>query len=119
MKSRYADIPVYITKDGSLIRELLHPDQHGSRNQSLAEAAVPPGVETRLHRHDESEELYHITAGNGLMTLGAEQFQVKVGDTVLIPPGTAHRIKNLGEGELRILCSCSPAYRHGDTHLLD
>ena len=43
MKTRYADIPAYVTKDGSVIRELLHPDHHGNRQQSLAEATVPPG----------------------------------------------------------------------------
>ena len=26
MKTRYADIPAYVTKDGSVIRELLHPE---------------------------------------------------------------------------------------------
>jgi hypothetical protein len=30
MKSRYADIPAYVTKDGSEIRELMHPAVHGN-----------------------------------------------------------------------------------------
>ena len=37
MKTRYADIPAYITKDGSTIRELMHPSVHGNRLQSLAD----------------------------------------------------------------------------------
>jgi hypothetical protein len=28
--TRYADIPAYVTKDGSLIRELMHPALHGN-----------------------------------------------------------------------------------------
>ena len=43
MKTRYAEIPAYVTKDGSEIRELMHPAQHGNRLQSLAEATVAPG----------------------------------------------------------------------------
>jgi mannose-6-phosphate isomerase-like protein (cupin superfamily) len=43
---------------------------------------------------------------------------VVAGDTVLIPPGTPHRIENTGTGELKILCACAPAYAHGDTELL-
>ena len=31
MHTRYADIPAYVTKDGSEIRELLHPSLHGAR----------------------------------------------------------------------------------------
>jgi mannose-6-phosphate isomerase-like protein (cupin superfamily) len=118
MRTRYAEIPVYRTKDGSQIRELMHPEHHGNRAQSLAEAIVTPGQETLLHKHLRTEELYHITAGRGLMTLGDERFEVGVGDTVLIPPGTAHCVRNIGAEALHILCSCSPAYSHEDTVLL-
>lgn len=119
MKTRYADRPAYVTKDGSEIRELLHPAEHGNRNQSLAEAIVQPGCRTLLHRHHASEELYHVTAGSGVMTLGAARFVVEAGDTVLIAPGTPHCIEAGGAGPLRILCCCSPAYAHDDTELID
>jgi mannose-6-phosphate isomerase-like protein (cupin superfamily) len=69
MQTRYPEIPPYITKDGSEIRELLHPGRDGNANQSLAEARVAPGAATRRHLHRRSEELYHITAGHGRMTL--------------------------------------------------
>jgi len=36
----YEEIEPYITKDGSIIRELIHPAVHGNSNQSLAEATV-------------------------------------------------------------------------------
>ena len=119
MRQRYAEVPAYQTKDGSQIRELMHPTVHGNRAQSLAEATVPPGTKTLLHRHPVSEELYHITAGEGLMTLGDEQFSVQVGDTVCIPPGTPHCIEALDEVPLKLLCCCAPAYQHADTELVD
>ena len=118
LKTRYQDIPPYQTRDGSQIRELMHPSLHGVKNQSLAEARVFPGQKTLLHRHAKSEELYHITAGRGVMTLGDEKFRVENGDTICIPPGTAHCIENDGDSELGILCCCSPAYSHEDTELL-
>ncbi|MCF8198868.1 MAG: cupin domain-containing protein [Sulfuritalea sp.] len=118
MKTRYADIAAYVTKDGSEIRELMHPSQHGNRNQSLAEATVQPGTRTQLHCHALTEELYYILAGSGVMTLGGECFKVGVGDTVLIAPGTPHRIEATGTEALRFLCCCSPAYAHEDTELL-
>ncbi|NNG14720.1 MAG: cupin domain-containing protein [Gammaproteobacteria bacterium] len=114
----HSKIPAYITKDGSQISELMHPSQHACQQQSLAEAVVPAGTTTHLHRHHESEELYHITAGSGMMRLGEEEFEVKTGDTVCIAPGTAHCIRNTSDGELVILCCCSPAYSHEDTELL-
>jgi mannose-6-phosphate isomerase-like protein (cupin superfamily) len=118
MHTTYDTIESYTTKDGSEIRELMHPSVHGNRNQSLAEATVPPGMQTVLHRHHRTEEIYFITHGAGLMTLGEESFAVAVGDTVCIVPGTAHCIKNTGGIALRILCACAPAYAHDDTELL-
>jgi mannose-6-phosphate isomerase-like protein (cupin superfamily) len=118
MKTIYKDLPTYQTKDGSLIRELMHPDLHGARNQSLAEAIVPPGVTTHLHRHLIAEEIYYITQGEGEMRLGNALFSVESGDTILIPPGTPHAVRNKGDIDLHIICCCSPAYRHEDTELI-
>jgi mannose-6-phosphate isomerase-like protein (cupin superfamily) len=116
--SAYYDAETYVTKDGSLIRELMHPTRHDSRAQSLAEAVVPVSGETTLHLHRRSEEVYHITGGSGIMTLGAETFDIRRGDTICIPPGTPHRVRNSGSEPLVILCACAPAYSHDDTELV-
>ena len=118
MKTEYNAIIPYITKDASEIRELMHPDAHPVRNQSLAEAVVQPGQCTEHHIHNRTEELYHITSGRGEMRLGGDRFAVGPKDTVLISPGTAHSILNTGAEPLVLLCCCSPAYAHGDTTLL-
>ncbi len=119
MRQPYAEVTPYVTKDGSTIRELMHPGVQGNRAQSLAEATVPAGTKTLLHRHAVTEELYHITAGSGVMTLGDTQFPVRVGDTVCIQPGTPHCIEATGALPLKLLCCCSPAYDHADTELID
>jgi mannose-6-phosphate isomerase-like protein (cupin superfamily) len=118
MRSSYREVQPSVTKDGSEIRELMHPAVHGNRAQSLAEATVAPGQRTALHRHRETEEIYHFTAGAGVMTRGGERFAVRAGDTVCIPPGTPHCVANDGTAPLRILCACAPAYAHADTDLL-
>ena len=96
----------------------MHPGVQGNLRQSLAEAIVSPGLETHRHKHHTSEELYHITQGQGIMTLDNTSFAVNTGDTICIPPGTAHNIRNTGDNELKILCCSSPAYSHEDTELL-
>lgn len=118
MKTAYRTITPFVTKDGSLIRELMHPRAHGNRAQSLAEAVVPARSATLAHRHRFSEEIYHFTAGQGRMRLGDEEFIVNPGDTVCIPPGTPHALVNPNDTELRLLCCSSPAYSHDDTEIL-
>jgi len=117
-KSKYDDIRPYITKDGSIIRELMHPFVHLNHNQSLAEAVIPPGAITLLHKHNNCEEIYYVLSGSGIMTLGDEQFDIMEGDTIAIPPGTPHNVRNSGAALLKVLCACAPPYSHNDTELL-
>lgn len=117
-RTHCSDIYSYRTKDDSEIRELMHPKYHGNQNQSLAEAIISPGQTTHKHHHKLSEELYHITQGQGMMFLGDDRFEVSVGDTLCIKPGAPHHIKNTGTTPLHILCMCSPPYSHEDTELL-
>ena len=115
----YLGVQPYVTKDRSTIRELMCPARHGNQAQSLAEAIIPAGGRTLLHRHLTSEEIYYIVRGDGMMTLDGKAFFVKAGDTICIPPGTPHAIKAGTRERLRILCACSPAYSHDDTELLE
>ncbi len=116
--THYNAITAYKTKDNSIIRELLHPNTHTVFKTSLAEAIIDINSETLLHKHFNTEEIYHITRGSGLMTLADAQFDIKPGDSICIAPGTAHCIKNTGDEPLHLLCICSPAYHHNDTELL-
>ena len=119
IKTQHASITEYRTKDGSWIRELMHPAVHGNTNQSLAEARLEPGQRTYAHRHLRSEELYTIITGHGHMHLGEVSFDIGPGDTVCIPPGVVHSLENTGAIDLRLLCCSSPAYSHVDTQLLE
>jgi mannose-6-phosphate isomerase-like protein (cupin superfamily) len=118
-RNALADTPAYTTKDGSTIRELMHPALHGNRNQSLAEATVPVGGKTAAHRHGRTEEIYFFTAGCGRMRLGTERFAVAAGDVVCIDTGVVHALENSGDEPLRLLCCCAPPYSHDDTELVD
>ena len=116
--SHYKNIKAYITRDGSEIRELMHPDTQGNKQQSLAEAIIKPGEITLLHKHIRSEEIYFILQGEGDMKLDNKTIQVNSGDSICITPGTKHNIRNTGNEDLKILCCCSPAYSHDDTKLI-
>jgi len=109
------DIPAFITKDGSEIRELLAYRNSVIRNQSLAEARLPVGASTQEHYHPLAEEIYYITHGTGRIRVAGEARDVKPGDAIAIPPGQRHKLWNTGGEPLRLLCCCAPAYEHGDT----
>jgi mannose-6-phosphate isomerase-like protein (cupin superfamily) len=110
-------VDAFITKDGSEIRELAGTPTGNSEHQSLAEATVPPGGETGEHFHRLSEEIYFFIHGSGRLRLDDEESEVAEGDTVVIPPGTRHKLWNTGAKPLKLLCCCSPPYSHDDTVL--
>jgi mannose-6-phosphate isomerase-like protein (cupin superfamily) len=114
-KERLDTTEPFVTKDGSEIRELAGTPTGNSMNQSLAEATVPAGAETEEHYHQASEEIYLFTSGSGRMRLGDEEADVSAGDTIVIPPGTRHKLWNTGTEPLRLLCCCAPPYSHADT----
>ncbi len=118
MRTTYDDIAPFITKDGSIIRELMHPATHGPGRMSFAEAIVEPGGTTMKHLHRDAEEIYYITQGIGTMRMGETEFAIASGDTICIAPGTPHNVTNRGSDELKILCVCYPPYADADTILL-
>ncbi|HMO85874.1 MAG TPA: cupin domain-containing protein, partial [Lacipirellulaceae bacterium] len=63
------DATPFVTKDGSEIRELLAHRNSGLRNQSLAEARLPPGAATTPHFHPRAEEIYYLLEGRGRLRL--------------------------------------------------
>jgi mannose-6-phosphate isomerase-like protein (cupin superfamily) len=118
MKTAYTEIEPFVTKDGSVIRELMHPSRHASSAMSFAEATIDSNGSTLVHLHRTSEEIYHVTQGSGVMRLGTVEFDILAGDTIMIPPGTPHNVTNTGDSKLKILCVCHPAYADEDTQLL-
>lgn len=111
------EVPAFITKDGSEIRELLASRNSGIRKQSLAEARLAAGASTQEHYHHRTEEIYYITHGIGRMRIEGELREVKPGDAIAILPGQKHKLWNTGSEPLRLLCCCSPGYQHEDTVL--
>ena len=115
----YEEIEPFTTLDGSQIREWAGPVSAPARNQSLAEATIPPAGATTAHYHRTTEELYLVTEGRGLLILDGEERVLNEGDCALIAPGAVHKIFNVGDGPLRIVCACAPAYSDEDTVLTE
>lgn len=51
---------------------------------------VYPSGTTTGHSHDDMEEIYFFIAGEGVMVVGEDEFPVKAGDCLYVPPGEYH-----------------------------
>ena len=113
-------VPAFTTKDSSTIREILaYRNSADTKRQSLAEATIAPGRETQAHSHPNTEEIYYLLRGRGVMAMEQERREVGPGDAIAIPPGARHQIRNVGAEDLVFLCCCVPAYEDSDTVMCD
>jgi mannose-6-phosphate isomerase len=61
---------------------------------------VLPGKRLSYQRHKERAEHWFIVSGHARITLDGNVFEVANGASVDIAIGVAHRIENIGQGEL-------------------
>lgn len=115
---RLSDCQEFIAGDGSVLRELLHPDKSDvAIRYSLAHAKVAPGERTKAHRLT-TAEVYYVLSGRGRMHIGDESGQVDAGCVVYIPPGAIQSIENTGRNDLVFLCIVDPAWRRENEEVL-
>lgn len=80
-------------------------DRSESATSEVFVVIVRPGHATHRHRHDDTEQVFHVLSGRGFLEVGpkAERFGMQPGDVVRIPPSVDHRIGCAGDEELRYL----------------
>ena len=71
----------YIVKDNKELKTL-----------TLSSIRLYPHKNTSGHSHEGQEEVYFFVEGSGTMTVGSEDFEVHVGDTVTVPDGAYHQV---------------------------
>jgi mannose-6-phosphate isomerase-like protein (cupin superfamily) len=102
--------PVNRRGDGQVSYLTLAPGQHGSQHLAVTWVECAPGSQQPLHSHAESEQVYVIVRGRGTMIVGDESREVGPGDTILIPPGARHAIRNHTDAELVFASAASPPW---------
>jgi len=89
-------------------------DRSECRTSEVFIVVLEPGEAPPLHKHDDTEQIFYVLEGSGVLAIGAEQKEMPVapGDVVRIPVSTLHRIKAVGATPLRyVAVDCFPGGR--------
>ncbi|PSB21691.1 cupin domain-containing protein [Phormidesmis priestleyi ULC007] len=106
--------PEFVAGDGTLLRELFHPDKQPlDLRYSLAHAIVPVG-QTSIPHALTTSEVYYILTGEGEMHINDETQTVEPGDAIYIPPSATQFIYNSGNEPLVFICIVDPAWQKED-----
>ena len=86
------------TNPGVWKKILLHKnDLSSGLVQMINWAKLPIGNSFAHHYHEDMEEIFVIIKGKTKITIGEESAILQTGDTVVIPMGQVHAMKNIGK----------------------
>ena len=63
-------------------------------NLVVSTTTLYPGKQTRGHSHEDQEEVYIFTRGEGYINLDGEEFAAKEGDVFTIKAKVFHQVRN-------------------------
>ncbi|HWY07706.1 MAG TPA: cupin domain-containing protein [Candidatus Acidoferrales bacterium] len=82
--------------------------ERGARGVTLRIVEIPvvkPGDVLRAaHHHSEFEECIYTLSGQGTTFADSGEYEMRAGDTLLMPPGEKHVTRNTGSEPLVLLC---------------
>jgi mannose-6-phosphate isomerase-like protein (cupin superfamily) len=106
--------PEFVAGDGTLLRELLHPDKQAIDLRYSLAYAIVPAHEQSLPHSLKTSEVYYILSGKGEMHINGESQAVEPGDAIYIPPQAEQFIHNKETDPLVFICIVDPAWRQED-----
>lgn len=96
-----------LNRDKSVLRDtyfLVDFEKGGpSRGLKMGYTVIYATGTTTGHVHDDMEEVYFVISGEGTMVVGDEEFDIKPGDGLYVPPGLFHTTKQKGNQPLQVL----------------
>jgi oxalate decarboxylase/phosphoglucose isomerase-like protein (cupin superfamily) len=95
-------------RDGIIWQRLIGPGD--SQDLIFGIAKLDPGKIHLLHHHEGASELYYVLKGKGKFTVDEEVFDATPGTGIYMPPGTKHRIENVGEVTLEFFFAYNYPY---------
>ena len=73
-----------------------------NRESTVKILTINPHEAFSLQTHSKREEYWRVIQGSGIATIGEDKKDIKLGDEIVIPIGTKHRLE-AGEDTLKVL----------------
>ncbi len=75
---------------------------------SVIQERIPPGAGEITHYHQRARQLFFVLQGGLQIQLGEQRFQLSSGDSLEVPPGELHCVRNAGALDAVFLVVSSP-----------
>jgi quercetin dioxygenase-like cupin family protein len=90
---------------------LTHATLKGDNKNMMGYSVFAPGTDTKQKIHLRAEELAYVLSGSGNITVENKLFPFRAGDSLYIPAGVPHGVRNNGkENVVMVFFFPSPSY---------
>lgn len=76
------------TVDNTNFRKVLFT----SNNLQLVVMSLKPGEDIGLETHNSIDQFIRVDEGSGVSTIGGKEYNIKDGDAIIVPKGSAHNL---------------------------
>ena len=112
MKHGYCGHLETLTRENTDFRRVLYTGE-GSQ---LVLMSLLPQEEIGVETHKENDQFFRFESGQGKVLVNGEEYQVKDGDSVIVPMGAEHNVINTSSTEsLKFYTIYSPAHHEDGT----
>lgn len=80
-----------ITEKNNHYRKVLFTGKY----QQLVVMSIKPGEEIGSEVHKKIDQFIRVESGKGIIIVNSREYKVKDGDSVIIPAGARHNVKNI------------------------
>lgn len=97
-KRHISDLPLEKAHGGSGSRHVLLDESLpiSGKWEAVNQGFIPVGGKFDWHKHNNSDEMFLVTKGNGKFYCENEETDYKTGDVILVEANTEHKIENTG-----------------------
>lgn len=93
------------TLDNTNFRKVLFT----AKNTQLVVMSLKPGEDIGIETHDDTTQFLRFESGEGKCLIGGKEYNVKDGDSVIIPQGSKHNVTNTSDkDDLKLYSLYSP-----------
>lgn len=75
---------------------------------SVIQERIPPGAGEITHYHQRARQLFYVLSGELQIQIAERLFHLSPSDSLEVPPGSQHRVRNVGNVDANFLVISSP-----------
>lgn len=84
-----------LTTENTNFRKVLYTGKHSQ----VVLMSLLPGEEIGLEIHNDNDQFFRFEAGQGMVLIDGNEYDVRDGSAVIVPAGAEHNVKNVSETE--------------------